>query len=112
MDRFVPTVVCMKKWVTAVAVIVALAGVGVLAYWQWDSIWAFVFSPLGGILAKVLFTGKAVKVVVGVAFAVGAGAVAVRKRLRQGAPAPEVEYAPPVFGPPEGPGPGAPPVAR
>lgn len=91
----------MKKWVTAVAVVVALAGVGVLVYWQWDPIWEFVFSPVGGILAKILLTGKALKAVVVVAFAAGAGALAVRRKLRRGAPEPEAQYAPPVFGPPE-----------
>jgi hypothetical protein len=89
----------MKKWVTAVAVVVALVGAGVLVYWQWDSIWAFVFSPIGGFVAKILFTGKALKVAAGVAFAVGAGLVAARKKLRRGNPEPEL--APPVFGPPE-----------
>jgi hypothetical protein len=93
------TVNRMKKWVTAVAVVVALAGVGFLAYWQWDSIWAFVFSPIGGFVAKILFTGKALKVAIGVAFAVGAGAIALRKKLRRGEPEPEL--APPVYGPPE-----------
>jgi len=88
----------MKKWVTAVAVIGCLAVVGVLVYWQWDPIWAFVFSPAGGFVAKILFTGKALKVIAGVAFAVGAGVVAVRRKLRRG-PA-EPELAPPVYGVP------------
>lgn len=96
-----PNVDRMKKWVTAVAVVVALVGAGVLVYWQWDSIWALVFSPIGGFVAKVLFTGKALKVAAGVAFAVGAGLVAARKKLRRGNPEPETELAPPVFGPPE-----------
>jgi hypothetical protein len=91
----------MRKWVTAVAVGVALAGVGGLVYWQWDPIWEFVFSPVGGIFAKILLTGKALKAVLVVAFAVGAGVLAVRRKLRRGAPEPEVRYAPPVFGPPE-----------
>lgn len=91
----------MKKWVTVVASVGVLAAGCGLVYWQWDSIWAFVFSPIGGIAAKVLFTGKAVKIVVGVAFAVGAGVVAVRGKLRRAAPEPPAQLAPPVFGPPE-----------
>ena len=93
----------MKKWVTAIAVLVGLSAVGSLVYWQWDPIWAFVFSPVGGFVAKILFTTKAVKVAVGAGFAVAAGVVAARRKLRRGTPEPEPEYAPPVFGPPEEP---------
>ncbi len=45
--------------------VVGLAGVGALVYWQWDPIWTFVFSPIGGFVAKILFTGKALKVAAG-----------------------------------------------
>lgn len=105
MDDRGHTVSRMKKWVTAIAVLVGLSAVGSLVYWQWDPIWAFVFSPVGGFVTKILFTTKAVKVVVGVGVAVAAGAVAMRKKLRRGTPEPEPEsqYAPPVFGPPEEP---------
>jgi hypothetical protein len=97
------TVSRMKKWVTAIAVLVGLSAVGSLVYWQWDPIWAFVFSPIGGFVTKILFTTKALKVAVGAAVAVAAGVVAARKKLRRGTPEPEPEpqYAPPVFGPPE-----------
>jgi hypothetical protein len=95
------TVSRMKKWVTAIAVLVGLSAVGSLVYWQWDPIWAFVFSPVGGFVTKILFTAKAVKVVVGVGVAVAAGVVAARKKLRRGTPEPEPRYAPPVFGPPD-----------
>jgi len=95
------TVSRMKKWVTAIAVLVGLSAVGSLVYWQWDPIWAFVFSPVGGFVTKILFTTKAVKVVVGAGVAVAAGVVAVRKKLRRGTPEPEPQFAPPVFGPPE-----------
>ncbi|WP_203928934.1 hypothetical protein [Virgisporangium ochraceum] len=91
----------MKKWVTAVAVVAAIAGVGLLVWWQWDPIWSFVFSPVGGFVAKLLFTGKVLKVVAVAAFAAGAGWVAVRRKLRRGTPEAERELAPPVFGPPE-----------
>jgi hypothetical protein len=96
------TVGRMKKWVTAVAVLAALAGMGLLVHWQWDAIWAVVFSPIGGLVTKILFTGKALKVIAGVTFAVGAGVVAMRKKMRRGTPEPEPEYAPPVYGPPDG----------
>jgi hypothetical protein len=91
----------MKKWVTAVAVVAALAAVGLLVYWQWDAIWAVLFSPIGGFVTKILFTGKVLKVIAGVTFAVGAGLVAMRKKLRRETPEPEPEYAPPVYGPPD-----------
>lgn len=96
-------VIRMKKWMTAVAVVVGFAGAGLLVYWQWDPIWAFVFSPLGGFVTKIVFGAKAVKVVVGATLTVGAGWVAVRKKLRRGTPEPEPEQqlAPPVYGPPE-----------
>ena len=100
MDGRGHTVSRMKKWVTAIAVLVGLSAVGSLVYWQWDPIWAFVFSPVGGFVTKILFTAKAAKVVVGVAVAAAAGAVAVRKKLRRGTPEQQPEYAPPVFGPP------------
>jgi hypothetical protein len=90
----------MRKWVTAVAVVAAVAGVGLLVWWQWDPIWSFVFSPVGGFVAKILFTGKVLKVVAVAAFAAGAGWVAMRRKLRRGTPAVEQEHAPPVFGPP------------
>ncbi len=101
MDGRGHTVSRMKKWVTAIAVLVGLSAVGSLVYWQWDPIWAFVFSPVGGFVTKILFTTKAVKVVVGAGVAVAAGVVAVRKKLRRGTPEPEPQFAPPVFGPPE-----------
>jgi hypothetical protein len=102
----------MKKWVTAIAVLVGLSAVGLLVYWQWDPIWAFVFSPIGGFVTKILLTTKALKVVVGAAVAVGAGVVAIRKKLRRDAPEPEPRLAPPVFGPPEEASPvAAPPAA-
>ncbi|GAA0945705.1 hypothetical protein GCM10009558_061000 [Virgisporangium aurantiacum] len=84
---------------TAIAVLVGLSAVGSLVYWQWDPIWAFVFSPVGGFVTKILFTTKAVKVVVGAGVAVAAGVVAVRRKLCRGTPEPEL--APPVYGPPE-----------
>ena len=89
----------MKKWVATIAVLVGLSAAGLLVYWQWDAIWGFVFSPVGGFVTKVLFTTKALKVAVGVAVAIGAGVVAAKRRLRRGAPEPQ--YAPPVYGPPE-----------
>ena len=101
MDTSAPTVTRMKKWMTAVAVMVGLAGAGLLVYWQWDPIWAFIFSPIGGFVTKILFSAKAMKVAVGAAFAVGAGWVAVRKKLRRDTPEPEQHLAPPVYGPPE-----------
>src|SRR4029453_14362485 len=78
------TVGRMKKWVTAIAVLVDLSAVGSLVYWQWDPIWAFVFSPVGGFVTKILFTAKAVKVVVGAGFAAAAGVVAAKRKLRRG----------------------------
>lgn len=99
MDDRGHTVSRMKKWVTAIAVLVGLSAVGSLVYWQWDPIWAFVFSPIGGFVTKILFTTKVLKFVVVGAVAAAAGAVAVRKQLRREEPEPQ--YAPPVFGPPE-----------
>jgi hypothetical protein len=99
-----PTVIGMGKWLTAVAVVVGLAGVGLLVYWQWETILAVVLSPVGGFIAKVVFSGKVLKLAIGLGFAAVAGVVAVRRKLRRrGAPEPAVEYAPPVFGPPEEP---------
>ena len=91
----------MKKWVTAVVVAVAIAGVGLLVWWQWDPIWSFLFSPVGGIVTKLLLTGKVLKGVAVVVFAAGAGWVAMRGKLRRGTPEAREQHAPPVFGPPE-----------
>jgi len=90
---------------TLVPLGMGISAVGSLVYWQWDPIWAFVFSPVGGFVTKILFTTKAVKVAVGAGVAVAAGVVAVRKKLRRGTPEPEPRFAPPVFGPPEEPPP-------
>lgn len=95
----------MKKWLTTTAVLLGLSAAGLLVYWQWDPIWSFVLSPVGGIALKILFTTKALKVVAGVLIAAGAGFAAWRKK-RNGTPEPE--HAPPVYGPPvEEPTPGA-----
>jgi hypothetical protein len=94
-----PSVVRMKKWVTAIAVLVGLSAVGLLVYRQWDPIWTFVLSPVGGFVLKVVFSAKVLKFVVAGAVAAAAGAVAVRRKMRREAPEPEL--APPVYGPPE-----------
>jgi hypothetical protein len=99
-----------RQWATVAGVLVALAaltGAGVLLVQHWDTVVSVVLSPIGGIVVKILFGGKLLKVLAVAGFAVVAGAVAVRRRLRRsrdpqplGDPA-----APPVYGPPEPPAP-------
>jgi hypothetical protein len=85
-------------WLAAIA---GLAGAGVLVYLYWDSLVSVVLSPVGGLVVKVLFGGKLVKILVAVGFGVAAGAVAVRRKLRGSRePEPAAAIAPPVYGPP------------
>jgi hypothetical protein len=97
-----------RQWATVAGVVVALAvstGAGVLLARHWDTVVSVVLSPIGGILVKILFGGKLLKVLAVVGFAVVAGAVAARRKLRRSRdPEPLVDTAaPPVYGPPEPP---------
>jgi hypothetical protein len=94
-----------RHWVPVAWVVIALAvlsGAGVLLYQHWHSVVSVMLSPIGGLIAKVLFGGKVLKVFVVVGFAVLAGAAAVRRTLRRPSdPEPEPEaLAAPVYGPP------------
>ena len=93
-----------RSWRTVAGLVVAsgvLAGTGVLVYQHWHGLVAAVFSPIGGLVLKVLFGSKVLKFVVAFGFAATAGMVALRKKLRR-SPEPELAAAaPPVYGPPE-----------
>jgi hypothetical protein len=93
------------------AALVGVAALAVLVYASRGWIWDALMSPLGGLVAKVLFTGKAVKIIVGVGLAVAAAVLAIRKKMRgdqaestapaeTNAPAGEGAEAP-VFRPPD-----------
>jgi hypothetical protein len=98
----------------------AVVGLAAFVYTGWDWLWPAVTSPVGALVAKVAFTGKTVKVVIGIGLAIAAAVVGIRKRLRRDDPGgarsplasaaqdaaapPAVETdpaAPPVFLPPD-----------
>jgi hypothetical protein len=94
-----------RHWVAVAGAIVALAALacaGVLLYQHWHSVVSAVFSPIGGLVAKALFGGKVLKVILVAGFAVVAGGAAVRRAVRRSRdPEPEREaFAAPVYGPP------------
>jgi hypothetical protein len=94
-----------RQWGTVAGAIVAIAaavGAGVLVYQHWDSLVSAILSPIGGVVVKVIFGGKVLKILLAVGLAVVAGIVAVKRKLRGShEPEPGADAAPPVYGPPE-----------
>lgn len=90
-------------WV--LAGVAAVVGLGALIYTGWDWIWSALMSPAGGLLAKVAFTGKALKIAGAVVLGVTAAAIGIHKRVRgargEGTAPAVSDAAPPVFLPPD-----------
>jgi hypothetical protein len=72
-----------QEALTVAVALILLAAVAALVYIGWDRIVDVIFSPIGGLLAKVVLTGKVLKIGAGVVLAIVAIVVGVTNHLKK-----------------------------